>query len=148
MVKSILEKVAEASSHIAGQIGRKPQIAVILGSGLGALADEVRQDRIEIPYSQIPNFPVSRVEGHENKLIFGKIYHKDVILLQGRFHYYEGYSLDDITLPIRVLAFLGVESIIMSNAAGGINKSFKPQDLMLITDHINLSRTIPFKGTE
>ena len=140
MEKSILEKVAEASSYIASKINRKPRIAVVLGSGLGALADEVIQDRVEIPYSEIPNFPTSRAEGHGNKLIFGKIYDKDVIMMQGRFHYYEGYDMNEVTLPIRVFAFLGVESIIISNAAGGINKSFKLEDLMLITDHINIPR--------
>ncbi len=146
MEKSILEKVMEASSYIASQIERKPQIAVVLGSGLGTLADEVIQDRVEIPYRDIPNFPTSEVEGHGNKLIFGKIYDKDIILMQGRFHFYEGLSMEQITLPIRALAFLGIESLILSNAAGGINKDFKPQDIMMITDHINLSGNSPLRG--
>ncbi len=146
MKKGVLEKAAEASSYIASKIRRKPQIAIILGSGLNGLPDEVTDNRIEINYSDIPNFPVSRVEGHGNKLICGKIYNKDVMIMQGRFHYYEGYDMQDVTLPIRVFGLLGVESIIMANAAGGINKSFKPQDLMLITDHINLSGISPLRG--
>lgn len=145
-MNNILQKASEAAAYINSKITKKPNIAIILGSGLGLLANEVYEDRIEIPYSEIPNFPVSKVEGHGNKLIIGKIYDKDVIIMQGRFHYYEGYDMDEVTFPIRVFALLGIESLIVSNAAGGINKKYKPQDLMLITDHINISGLSPLRG--
>ena len=139
-MKDILQKASETASFISAKINNKPKIAIILGSGLGSLADEIREERIEIPYSEIPNFPTSKVVGHKNKLVIGKIYDKDVIVMQGRFHYYEGYEMDEVTFPIRVFALLGVEELIVTNAAGGINQKFKPQDLMIIKDHINISR--------
>lgn len=109
---------------------------MILGSGLGVLADEIERP-VKIDYSQIPNFPLSTVEGHAGRLVFGTLSGKEVIAMQGRFHYYEGYSFEQVTFPVRVMKALGVETVIVTNAAGGINESFQPGDLMIITDHIN-----------
>lgn len=114
----------------------QPEIGLILGSGLGVLADEI-EDPIKIPYNEIPGFPVSTVEGHAGQLVIGTLQGKKVITMQGRFHYYEGYSLERVTFPVRVMKELGVRTIIVTNAAGGINESFTPGDLMIITDHIN-----------
>lgn len=144
--QDIWQKASEAAAYISERIKDKPQIAVILGSGLGKLADEITINRVEIPYSEIPNFPQSTVAGHAGKLIIGKIYDKNVIMMQGRFHYYEGYDLLQTTFPIRVFTLLGVSSLIVSNAAGGINKKFTPPDLMLITDHLNMPNISPLRG--
>lgn len=144
-MQDYFSKVLESVTYINEKINEMPEIAIILGSGLGKLADEVT-DRVEIPYSEIPNFPISKVEGHENKLIIGKIYNKQVIVMQGRFHYYEGYEMDEVTFPIKVFALLGVSKLIVSNAAGGLNPSFKVGDLVLITDHINICGLSPLRG--
>lgn len=144
-MQNFLSKVLESASYINEFINDMPEIVVILGSGLGSLADEVT-DRIEIPYCDIPNFPYSNVIGHENKLIIGKIYNKSVIVMQGRFHYYEGYEMAEVTFPIKVFAMLGVSKLIVSNAAGGLNRKLKAGDLMLITDHINISGLSPLRG--
>jgi purine-nucleoside phosphorylase len=141
----LLEKATQTSIFIRNQIPKSPQIAIILGSGLGSLANEI-QDKIEIPYAEIPNFPVSRVEGHENKLIYGTIYGKNVIAMKGRFHYYEGYTMQEVAFPIKVFALLGISNIIVSNAAGGINKKLKTGDLMIISDHIKFSDASPLIG--
>ena len=109
----------------------------MLGTGLGQLASEIT-DRYEFPYQEIPNFPVSTVEGHSGKLIFGKLGGVDIMAMQGRFHFYEGYSMKDVTFPVRVMYELGIETLFVSNAAGGMNPNFKIGDLMIITDHINL----------
>ena len=145
-MQDILLKASEAASYISERATVKPQIAIILGSGLGELANEVVSERVEIPYEEIPHFPESTVAGHAGKLIIGKIYDKNVIVMQGRFHYYEGYELSEVTFPVRVFALLGVTDLIVSNAAGGINKKFVPTDLMLITDHINISNISPLRG--
>lgn len=145
-MENIFENALEASSYISERIKVSPKIAIILGSGLGELANEVIDSRVEIPYSEIPHFPVSTVAGHTGKLITGKIYDKEVIVMQGRFHYYEGYELVEVTFPIRVFALLGINSIIISNAAGGISKNLNTTDLMLITDHINISNVSPLRG--
>ena len=137
--------VLESVSYINERITERPSIAIILGSGLGKLADEVT-DSVEIPYEEIPNFPVSKVVGHENKLIVGKIYDKNVIVMQGRFHYYEGFDMKEVTFPIKVFALLGVTDLIVTNAAGGINKKLKMGDLVLIRDHINISGLSPLRG--
>jgi purine-nucleoside phosphorylase len=113
-----------------------PEIGLILGSGLGVLADEI-EDPIKIPYNEIPGFPVSTVEGHAGQLVIGTLQGKQVITMQGRFHFYEGYSLERVTFPVRVMKELGVKTVIVTNAAGGINENFTPGDLMVITDHIN-----------
>ena len=144
-MEDIWQKASEAAAYISERIAVNPEIAVILGSGLGELAYEVNE-RVEIPYSEIPHFPVSTVAGHSGKLVIGKIYNKNVLMMQGRFHYYEGYELSEVTFPVRVFALLGVSSLIVSNAAGGINKKFNPTDIMLITDHINISNISPLRG--
>ncbi len=123
----------------------QPQVALILGSGLGDLADEIT-NAVKIPYEDIPNFPVSTVEGHAGQLVYGELAGVKVIALQGRFHYYEGYDLATVTYPVRVFKELGVETVILTNAAGGVNTSFKPGDLMVITDHINLTGQNPLIG--
>ena len=122
-----------------------PKIAIILGSGLGELASEIT-DAIEIPYEEIPNFPVSTVEGHSGKLIFGKLGGKDIMAMKGRFHYYEGYSMKEVTFPQRVMYELGIKTLFVSNAAGGMNPAFKIGDLMVITDHINFFPEHPLRG--
>lgn len=140
-----LTKIKEAAEFIKSKIPHVPEIATILGSGLGILADEV-EDKIEISYSDIPNFPVSTVAGHAGKFIFGRLEDKNVLLMNGRFHFYEGYSMKEVTLPVRVFKMLGVKKLIVTNAAGGVNTSFKPGDLMIIKDHINFSMANPLIG--
>lgn len=142
----IYDRAAEAARFIGAKIGgRKPRVAVVLGSGLGGVADAV-EDAIEIPYGDIPFFPVSTVEGHAGKLIAGSIGGVDVVLMKGRFHFYEGYSMKEVTLPIRVFSLMGVRSLVLTNAAGGAAPDLKPGDLMLITDHINLMGDNPLMG--
>ena len=123
----------------------QPKIAIILGSGLGPLTSQVQID-VQIPYKSIPHFPISTAPGHIGRLIFGKLEGKDVILLDGRFHFYEGYDGQDIAVVLRTLKVLGITYLLQTNAAGGINKDFKAGDFMLITDHINLSGTNPLIG--
>lgn len=123
----------------------QPEIGLILGSGLGVLADEI-ENPIKIPYNEIPGFPVSTVEGHAGQLVVGQLQGKQVITMQGRFHYYEGYSLEKVTFPVRVMKALGVKNLIVTNAAGGINESLSPGDLMIITDHINNMGDNPLIG--
>ena len=116
-----------------------------MGTGLGQLASEIAE-AIEIPYADIPNFPVSTVEGHSGKLIFGKLGGKDIMAMQGRFHYYEGWTMKEVTFPIRVMNELGIKTLFVSNAAGGMNPAFKIGDLMVITDHINFFPEHPLRG--
>jgi purine-nucleoside phosphorylase len=116
-----------------------PEIGLILGSGLGVLADEI-ENPIKVPYDQIPEFPVSTVEGHAGQLVFGTLQGKSVVAMQGRFHFYEGYSLDKVTFPVRVMKELGVTTLVVTNAAGGVNESFQPGDLMIISDHLNFGQ--------
>lgn len=130
------ESAKQSAQYIQSKITATPEIGLILGSGLGILADEI-ENAIAIPYSEIPNFPVSTVHGHAGQLVIGQLSGKTVIAMQGRFHHYEGYSMDKVTFPVRVMKLLGVEKLIVTNAAGGVNKEFTPGDLMLITDHIN-----------
>ena len=117
----------------------------MLGTGLGQLASEIT-DTYEFPYSEIPNFPVSTVEGHSGKLIFGKLGGKDIVAMQGRFHYYEGYSMKEVTFPVRAMYELGIKTLFVSNAAGGMNPEFLIGDIMVITDHINLFPEHPLRG--
>ncbi|MDF2904215.1 MAG: purine nucleoside phosphorylase [Bacillus sp. (in: firmicutes)] len=124
---------------------KTPKIGLILGSGLGVLADEI-EEPVKIPYHQIPDFPVSTVEGHAGQLVFGLLDGVQVVAMQGRFHYYEGYSFEKVTFPVRVMKQLGVEILIVTNAAGGINENFEPGDLMLISDHINNMGSNPLIG--
>ena len=140
--KQQIQKAAEA---ILSKLDQKPAIGLILGSGLGELADETER-AVKIPYADIPGFPVSTVQGHAGQLVCGTLSGKNVISMQGRFHYYEGYELDQVTFPIRVMKALGVETILVTNAAGGINTSFSAGDLMMITDHINFTGNNPLLG--
>ncbi|MBW7649666.1 purine-nucleoside phosphorylase [Anoxybacillus sp. ST4] len=128
--------IEQAAQFLKEKFPNPPQIGLILGSGLGVLADEIEQ-AIKIPYSDIPNFPVSTVEGHAGQLVYGQLEGATVVVMQGRFHYYEGYSFDKVTFPVRVMKALGVEQLVVTNAAGGVNESFEPGDLMIISDHIN-----------
>lgn len=140
-----MKKIIETSEFINSQIKRLPDVAIILGTGLGALADELN-DRITINYRDILNFPVSTAPGHAGKLISGFIGTKYVIAMSGRFHYYEGYSMQEITFPVRVFNKMGIETLIVSNACGGMNPNFKAGDLMVITDHINMMGDNPLIG--
>lgn len=141
----MLEQIQETASYIKSQIHNIPETAIILGSGLGKLADELT-DTHEIDYKDIPHFPVSTVEGHSGRLIFGHLSGKKVMAMQGRFHYYEGYSMKEVTFPIRVMRELGIKTLFVSNAAGGTNPSFEIGDLMIITDHINFFPEHPLRG--
>ncbi len=131
-----IRKIEEAAAYIKAQDSRRPEIAIILGSGLGKLADEIA-DKTVIPYNTIPGFPVSTAIGHKGNLIIGELGGKTVIAMQGRFHFYEGYDMWTVTMPERVFSVLGVKYLFVSNAAGGLNESFRIGDLMLIRDHIN-----------
>lgn len=138
-------KITESFEFINQKSNIKPKIAIILGTGLGRLVEDIKEKEI-IPYSDIPNFPISTVQGHGGNLVLGKLENKEVVAMQGRFHYYEGYNLKEVTFPVRVMKKLGAEVIIISNAAGGMNRFFKRGDLMLITDHINLFGDNPLIG--
>jgi purine-nucleoside phosphorylase len=142
---SDIQKMREASEYIKSKINEIPDIAIILGSGLGSLAEDV-ENKIVIKYSDIPHFPVSTVQGHAGQFVYGELEGKKVILMQGRFHYYEGYDMQTVVLPIRVLKILGIDKLIVTNAAGGVNTSFKAGDLMIIKDHINFSGVNPLIG--
>lgn len=137
--------IKEASQYIRNKITTLPEIGLILGSGLGSLGDEIEQSTI-ISYGDIPHFPKSTVAGHKGQLVIGVLKGKNVVAMQGRFHYYEGYSMDQVTFPVRVMKEIGVHSLIVTNAAGGINTEFNPGDLMIITDHINNTGTNPLIG--
>ncbi|MEN9919536.1 MAG: hypothetical protein RL662_1972 [Bacteroidota bacterium] len=141
----MLEKIQETANYVKSKAAQIPQYAIILGTGLGELANAI-SDKKEIPYNEIPNFPVSTVEGHSGKLIFGKLGSIDVIAMQGRFHYYEGYDMKEVTFPVRVFQALGVKYLFVSNAAGGMNGSFDVGDIMLIDDHINTFPEHPLHG--
>lgn len=135
----------DAFQFVSGKIQFPPGIGVILGTGLGRLAQDI-ETVSEISYEEIPNFPVSTVESHAGKFIFGNLSGKKVVAMQGRFHYYEGYSMQEIALPVRVMKLLGVEALIISNACGGLNPLFRAGDIMLILDHINLLGVNPLIG--
>ncbi|MBY6035621.1 purine-nucleoside phosphorylase [Fictibacillus nanhaiensis] len=134
-----------SAEFIQSKIEKTPKIGLILGSGLGILAEEI-ENPIVIPYADIPEFPVSTVEGHAGQLVIGELAGKQVVAMQGRFHYYEGYSMEKVTFPVRVMKLIGVETIVVTNAAGGVNKEFEAGDLMLITDHINNMGDNPLIG--
>ncbi len=142
----MLNKIKETAKFINSETkDYKAEVAIVLGTGLGGLVNDIDID-YKISYKDIPNFPTSTVEGHEGNLIFGKLQNKKVVAMQGRFHYYEGYSMKEITFPIRVFKALGIELLFVSNASGGLNPDFKVGDLMIITDHINLFGTNPLIG--
>ncbi|MGY4690192.1 purine-nucleoside phosphorylase [Salibacterium sp. K-3] len=135
----------EASRYVQEKIKITPKTGLILGSGLGVLADEI-ENAVTIPYEDIPGFPVSTVEGHAGRLVAGTLCGEEVIAMQGRFHYYEGYDLQDVTFPVRVMRMTGVETLLVTNAAGSVNETFSPGNLMLINDHLNLLGDNPLIG--
>ena len=139
------DKITEAVNFLKQYISEPPEIAMILGSGLGALGDEL-EDATKISYAEIPHFPTSAVEGHAGNLVFGKLAGKLVVVMQGRVHAYEGWSAKEVTFPIRVFGIMGIKKLLVTNSAGGINRDFKPGDLMLITDHLNLTGQNPLEG--
>jgi purine-nucleoside phosphorylase len=141
----MLETIKQTSDYLKNKIGEIPSTAIILGTGLGELANEI-DNKTEIPYAEIPNFPVSTVEGHSGKLIIGTLGGKSILAMQGRFHFYEGYSMKEVTFPVRVFQALGVKYLFVSNAAGGMNPSFDIGDIMLIEDHINMFPEHPLRG--
>jgi purine-nucleoside phosphorylase len=141
----MLKTIKATADFISKIIGKQPEIGIILGSGLGGLAKEIEIEK-EIPYSTIPNFPVSTVEGHNGHLIFGQLGGKQVLAMQGRFHYYEGYNMKEVTFPVRVMKQLGINYLFVSNATGGLNPDFKIGDLMIINDHINMFPEHPLHG--
>lgn len=143
--KTLLTKIQEAAAYIRSQYADAPTIGLILGSGLGVIADLVENAKV-IAYDQIPHFPVSTVEGHAGELLLGTIQGKHVLLMKGRFHMYEGYGVEVVSFPVRVMKELGVQKLIVTNAAGGINTSFEVGDLMLIKDHINFTFRNPLIG--
>ena len=140
-----MEKIKETAEFLKGKTGFTPDAGIILGSGLGGLVKSI-DVKHSFEYSDIPNFPVSTVEGHDGKLIFGLLDGKKVVAMQGRFHYYEGYSMQQVVFPIRVMKMLGITHLFLSNAAGGLNRSFSVGDLMIIKDHINMFPDNPLKG--
>ncbi|MCL2291176.1 MAG: purine-nucleoside phosphorylase [Bacteroidetes bacterium] len=140
-----MEKIKKTGHFLATKMKSKPQIGIILGSGLGSLVQHLQIEK-EIPYHEIPNFPVSTVKGHRGSLIFGKMNDVDVMVCSGRFHYYEGYTMQEVTFPIQVMKELGIKKLIVSNASGGMNPTFKVGDIMLIKDHINMFPTNPLIG--
>ncbi|HPN30103.1 MAG TPA: purine-nucleoside phosphorylase [bacterium] len=139
-MNKVLKKLKETVEYVKPFIKEQPEIGLILGSGLGGLGDEIENPAV-LKYSDIPNFPLSKIAGHKGQLVIGKLSDRIVCAMQGRFHYYEGYSVEEVTYGVRTLKMLGVEKLIITNAAGGVNKKFKPGDLMLITDHINNTGT-------
>lgn len=141
----MFKKVHEAVDAIKAKCKIKPAVGIVLGSGLGSFISEIKVE-YKINYADIPNFPVSTVEGHSGELIFGEIGAKKVVAMAGRFHYYEGYSTQEVVFPIRVLKFLGIETLLISNAAGGTNRSFSVGDLMIIKDHIGMLTLNPLLG--
>jgi purine-nucleoside phosphorylase len=148
----MLKAINESTSYIHEQTGFKPEAGIILGTGLGGLVREMEVKHI-LDYENIPNFPVSTVEGHKGRLIFGMLAGKNVVAMQGRFHYYEGYTMKEVTFPVRVLKFLGIKVLLVSNASGGVNPEYEIGDLMILNDHINLQpnplvgRNYPELGT-
>lgn len=139
------DSIKASVEYIRARVSIHPTVGLVLGSGLGGYADTL-EDAVRIPYSEIPNFPVPTIPGHAGALVFGKKCGQEVVVLQGRIHYYEGLPQREITLPIRVLALLGVKTVVLTNACGGVNLDFKPGDLMLISDHINYSGANPLIG--
>lgn len=133
----MLKTIEETVSYIKSKVDPQPEIGIILGTGLGGMVKEIDIDTV-LEYDGIPNFPVSTVESHHGKLIFGKLNGKQIIAMQGRFHYYEGYSPQEVTFPVRVMKYLGISHLFVSNASGGVNPDFKIGDLMILDDHINL----------
>ncbi len=145
METKMINEIKYTADYIKDRIQSKPEIGIILGSGLGGLIDKIDIEK-KFSYQELPNFPVSTVQGHSGNLIIGKLGNKPVVAMQGRFHYYEGYDMSIVTLPIRVMKLMGVSHLIVSNAAGGLNPDFKAGDIMFITDHINFFPVNPLRG--
>lgn len=143
--KEYNQKLAEARHYLVERLNTMPDLGIILGSGLGGFAELV-ENQVSIPYREIPHFPVSTVEGHAGRFVFGQVHGKNVAVMQGRFHYYEGYNMGEVTFPVRVMQVLGATGLIVTNAAGGINPSYRPGDLVLIKDHLNLMGDNPLRG--
>lgn len=139
------EQVQQTVEYIKNKTGFTPEYGVILGSGLGSFTDDIVIEHT-LPYNEIPNFPVSTVEGHKGALVFGTIGDKKVIAMQGRFHYYEGYDMKQVTFPVRVMKYIGVTKLIVSNASGGVNPNYKVGSIVLIKDHINMLPEHPLRG--
>jgi purine-nucleoside phosphorylase len=144
-MSEILQQIETAVSYIKSHYKEIPVVGIVLGSGLGSFTSEIKIEK-EIPYADIPNFPVSTVEGHSGKLIFGELGGKKVVAMAGRFHYYEGYTTQEVVFPIRVMKYLGIQTLLISNAAGGMQKGFKVGDLMIIKDHISMLTVNPLLG--
>ncbi len=140
-----LERINATARYLREKVGDMPRTAIILGTGLGELVNHIEITHA-LPYNEIPNFPVSTVEGHQGRLIFGMLGGKRIMAMQGRFHYYEGYDMKEVTFPVRVMQAVGVKTLFVSNAAGGMNPDFRIGDLMIITDHINLFPDHPLRG--
>lgn len=142
----LMKKLHEAADYVASKINNVPiSIGMVLGSGLGDLVNEV-EDKIIIPYSEIPHFPVSTVVGHAGRLVIGKLSGKQVLVMQGRFHFYEGYPMDTVVFPVRMMRVLGIKDLLLTNAAGCVNTAWTPGDLMIISDHIKLIADNPLRG--
>ncbi|HAE29599.1 MAG TPA: purine-nucleoside phosphorylase [Flavobacteriales bacterium] len=141
----MLDNIKLTARYLKSQISSEPRIGIILGTGLGGLVNEINIE-LAIPYKEIPNFPVSTVEGHSGQLIFGTLGGKEIVAMQGRFHYYEGYDMGEVVFPVRVMKFLGVNTLFVSNASGGVNPNFEIGEIMIINDHINLFPTNPLIG--
>ena len=141
----MLKRINETVQFIRSKYASSPEVGIVLGSGLGSFTGEIEVE-CEIPYTEIPNFPVSTVKGHSGKLIFGTLSGKKIVAMAGRFHYYEGYGTDEVVFPIRVMKFLGIKTLLISNAAGGMNPKFKVGDLMIINDHISMFTPNPLIG--
>lgn len=142
---TMLNKIKEASQFIQNAQSSSPEIGIVLGTGLGGLANEI-EISTSIPYSEIPHFPLATVESHSGNLLFGKLGDKEVVAMQGRFHFYEGYSMEEVTFPIRVMKEIGVNLLILSNACGGLNPDYEKGDIMVIRDHIGLFLPPPLRG--
>jgi purine-nucleoside phosphorylase len=141
----MLKTIKSTAKHLLSIVGEQHEVGIILGTGLGDLVSEIEVTH-SLAYEDIPNFPVSTVEGHSGKLIFGSLGGKRVVALQGRFHYYEGYSMNEVVFPVRVMKFLGIKTLVVSNASGGVNPDFEIGDIMLMDDHINLFGDNPLIG--
>ena len=139
------DQIIESTNFIKDKIGDQPEVALVLGSGLGPLADEIK-DPIDLPYTTIPYFPPATVKGHAGKLIYGTLYGKNIISQSGRYHYYEGYTMKEVTLPIRVFKALGVDIMLMASAVGGIHEDYQAGDITVVNDHINLHSENPLRG--
>ena len=144
-MENLLEKIKTTGDYLKGKLTKDYPFGIILGSGLGNLTKDIVVHE-QIPYTEIPNFPVSTVKGHGGSLIFGELGGKNIVAMSGRFHYYEGYTMLEVTFPVRVMKYLGVDTLLISNASGGMNAAFKVGDLMILSDHIYLQPDHPLRG--